>query len=174
MISLRFRPLGFDDLSLLHGWLHQPHVAAWWNEPLDLRGVRAKYGPRITGEEPTRVFVIERERPIGWIQWYRWSDYPVHAAHLGADPRDAGIDVAIGDPAAIGFGLGTRAIATFVDQEVFSHSDVAACLTDPDERNTRSIRAFERAGFAVVRTVCLPGELGSRKVVRRGREPLLD
>jgi hypothetical protein len=42
------------------------------------------------------MFVIEQEaRPIGWIQWYLWCDYPEHASQL-AEPGLAGIDLAIG------------------------------------------------------------------------------
>jgi len=82
-----FRPLVVDDLPLMHRWLATPHVRAWWHERLDLDGVRAKYMPGSEGIEPTHVFVIECARPIGWIQWYRWADYPEHAARLGADVR---------------------------------------------------------------------------------------
>jgi RimJ/RimL family protein N-acetyltransferase len=81
---ISFRPMRHTDLPLLQRWLQLPHVNAWWHEPLDLAGVVAKYGPRIDGVEPTHMFVIEHElRAIGWIQWYRWRDYPAHAARLG-------------------------------------------------------------------------------------------
>jgi hypothetical protein len=84
--------------SLLHRWLAEPHVLAWWHEPIDLHGIEAKYGPRIDGIEPTHVFAIEyHHRPVGWIQWYRWSDYQEHAQQLRAELESAGIDLAIGE-----------------------------------------------------------------------------
>lgn len=165
MIS--FRRLGRGDLPLLRRWLSEPHVDAWWHQPLDLAGLEAKYGPRIDGREPTHVYVIALgERPVGWIQWYRWSDYPEHAARLGAQPDTAGLDLAIGEPDLLGLGLGPRAICAFVEQVVFTEPSIAACVSDPEERNVRSLRAFEKAGFVSVRTVVLPGEEAPRRVVR--------
>jgi aminoglycoside 6'-N-acetyltransferase len=147
-----------------------PHVDDWWHESLDLAGVHAKYLPRIDGTEPTHVFVIEHGgRPIGWIQWYRWADYSEHAALLGAEPEAAGIDLAIGETEMIGLGLGSSAIRAFVECVVFTDPAITACISDPETRNGRSLRAFEKAGFGVVRTVQLPGESVTRHVVRRDR-----
>src|SRR5206468_1206980 len=58
-----FRPLGRTDFVLLERWLREPHVLAWWREALDLTGLETKYGPRIDGDEPTHVFVIEYQGP---------------------------------------------------------------------------------------------------------------
>lgn len=168
MTAIDFRPLRLDDLPLLERWLSMPHVDAWWHEPLDLAGVRAKYVPGIEGTEPIHVFVIGHgARPIGWIQWYRWADYPEHAALLGAGPESAGIDLAIGEAELIGVGVGSRAIRAFVDSIVFADPAITACVTDPDVRNDRSCRAFEKAGFTTVGTVQLPGESSLRRIMRR-------
>jgi RimJ/RimL family protein N-acetyltransferase len=168
--SISFRPFRRSDFPLLQEWLSAPHVAAWWNERLDLPGVEAKYGPRVNGTEPTHMFVIEQEvRPIGWIQWYLWSDYPAHAAQLGAEPASAGIDLEIGKLSMSGLGLGPRAIRKFVRQVVFSNPEVRAVVSDPQESNLRSLRAFAKAGFNVVRTVRIADEVCRRQVVRLDR-----
>jgi aminoglycoside 6'-N-acetyltransferase len=170
--QLSFRPLRRDDLPLLQRWLSMPHVDDWWHEPLDAAGVEAKYGPRIDGSEPTHVFLIEHgDRPIGWIQWYRWADYSQHATLLGAEAEAAGIDLAIGEAVMLGLGLGPRAIRAFVESVVFGDPAIVACVSDPQTDNTRSVRAFEKAGFHVVRTVELPGEPATRQVVRYDRRP---
>jgi aminoglycoside 6'-N-acetyltransferase len=71
-------------------------VAVWWHEHFDLAGLEAKYGPGIDGSEPIHVYLIQFEGlPIGWIQWYRWRDFPNHAIRLGANHRSAGIDLAM-------------------------------------------------------------------------------
>jgi RimJ/RimL family protein N-acetyltransferase len=166
--ALSFRPLELRDLPLMQRWHGEPHVRAWWRQDPDEHALLAKYGPRIDGTEPTHVFVIEqRTRPIGWIQWYRWRDYPEHAARLGADATSAGIDLAIGAPAMLGLGIGPRAIRAFVDRVVFRDASISACISDPEERNTRSLRAFERAGFVRMARV-RDGEL-DRCVMRRDR-----
>jgi RimJ/RimL family protein N-acetyltransferase len=173
--QLSFRPLRLEDLPLMQRWLSMPHVDAWWHEPLDAAGVQAKYAPRIDGSEPTHVFLIEHgAQPIGWIQWYRWADYPKHAALLGADPDMAGIDLALGEARMLGLGLGPQAIRAFLEKVVFQDTTIVACVSDPETRNTRSVRAFEKAGFNVVRTAQLPGERTTREVVRYQRARLTD
>jgi aminoglycoside 6'-N-acetyltransferase len=141
-------------------------VAAWWREPLDLAGVHAKYGPRVDGIEPTHVFVIEyRGRPAGWIQWYRWSDYPGHALQLGADLESVGLDLAIGEQEMTGKGLGPGAIRQFINQIIFVDPAISTVITDPEENNLRSLRAFKKAGFTVTKKVKLQGESFQRCVV---------
>lgn len=44
---LSFRPLQRSDFALLRRWLAEPHVDAWWHDPLDLGAIEQKYGPRI-------------------------------------------------------------------------------------------------------------------------------
>jgi aminoglycoside 6'-N-acetyltransferase len=145
-------------------------VAVWWHECLDLAGVEAKYGPRVDGDEPTHVFVIEHcERPVGWIQWYLWSAYPEHARQLKAEGSSAGIDLATGDIAMTGLGLGPAAICEFLRQIVFADSNVTAVITDPEEGNLRSLRAFKKAGFTVTNTAQLAGENVKRQIVRKDR-----
>ena len=68
-----------------------------------------------------------------------------------------------------GVGLGRVAIREFVRQVVFSNPEVRAVVSDPEENNLRSLRAFEKAGFKVVRTVRLMGEGCKRQVVRLDR-----
>jgi aminoglycoside 6'-N-acetyltransferase len=151
-----------------------PHVAAWWNERPDLASIEAKYGPRIDGLEPTHVFLMLTEgEPIGWIQWYSWADYPIRARQLGAEPCSAGIDLAIGKFDRIGIGLGPTAIGTFLGDIVFSDPSVCAVVADPEEDNVRSVRAFEKAGFKLTKTVQLANEACRRRVVRVER-PIID
>jgi aminoglycoside 6'-N-acetyltransferase len=164
---LTFRPLERADFRLLQKWLSAPHVAAWWHTSLDMEQMEGMFGPRIDGREPTHVFMIEHNGPpIGWIQWYRWSDYPEHARQLDADPRAAGIDLAIGEAALTGLGLGSAAIREFLRQIVFAEPDVIAVITDPEVGNVRSLRAFARVGFRTVKTVQLAGENCKRHVER--------
>jgi aminoglycoside 6'-N-acetyltransferase len=168
--SIAFRALCRSDFLLMEQWLREPHVLQWWREPLDAAGLEAKYGPRIDGVEPTHVFVIEQDgRPVGWIQWYRWSDYQSHAAKLGAAAGEAGIDLAIGEAALIGRGLGPLVIRAFLDRVVFADPSVMAVVSDPEAANIRSRRAFEKVGFQSGVAVVLDGERAPRVIVRLNR-----
>lgn len=167
-MSISFRPLRRSDLPLLQRWLSEPHVDRWWHQPFGLEELCAKYAPRIDGTEPTHVHLIDySNHPIGWIQWYRWADYPTHAAQLGAEPSTAGIDLAIGERDMIGRGLGPEVILGFLEGFVFVDRTITACVSDPEEQNVRSIRAFEKAGFVAVRSIDVDQTI--RRVVRLGR-----
>jgi len=151
-------------------WLAAPHVAVWWNEPFDLASLEAKYGPRIDGSEPVYVYVIQFGGvPIGWIQWYRWRDFPEHAIRLGADDRSAGIDLAIGEVEMTGRGLGPAVIREFGTNYIFVNSDLGSIVADPSVRNLHSVSAFKKAGFSVASTVQLVDEAFERLVVRLDR-----
>ncbi len=147
---IAFRPLERSDYPLLQEWLAAPHVAVWWHAQSDLASLEAPYSPRVDGIEPTHLLAIEQEcRPIDWIQWYRWSDYPEHTRQLGAEAASAGIDLAIGELKMTGVGLGPVIIRQFLDRFVFTHSCICAVMADPEESNLRSLHAFRKAGFGL-------------------------
>jgi len=162
--------MGRSDFPLLQKWLAAPHVAVWWNEPFDLASIEAKYGPGIDGREPIHVCLIEFDCfPIGWIQWYRWRDFPKHAIQLGADRRSAGIDLAIGEIEMTGRGLGPAVIREFGINYIFPSGDVDAIVADPEVSNLHSVSAFKKAGFNLVSKVQLINEGFERHVARWNR-----
>ena len=102
--------------------------------------------------------------PVTLVVRPRWSRYQ-HESPLDA----AGIDLAIGELALLGRGLGPRVIRAFVERIVFADPALTACITDPRSANQRSLRAFAKAGFTRVAVVQLQGEPYTREVVRRDR-----
>jgi RimJ/RimL family protein N-acetyltransferase len=165
-----FRALRREDLPHLQRWLAAPHVAKWWRQSAASEVVNAEYIARIEGREPTYLYVIEHAgRAIGFIQWAHFRDYPEHALRIGAGSGAAAIDLAIGELDAVGRGLGSRVIRAFVEQVVFDDPNISTCITDPEQDNTRSLRAFAKAGFKHARTIAAaPGE-SPRCVVERAR-----
>ena len=150
--GLGFRPLTEDDLELVAAWLATPHVRAWWRAPADIESVRAKYLPRIRGDEPTEVFVASLDgEPIGIIQRYRFLDHGSWAATIAATehvfPGAAGIDYLIGDAARIGRGIGTAMIDRFSAQLFDELPDVDVIVVTPQADNRASCRALEGAGY---------------------------
>jgi aminoglycoside 6'-N-acetyltransferase len=164
--AISFRRLSRADLGLLTIWLNTPHVYAWWGEtsgsgflggPDDtaatLEMVEAVYGAAIDGYGSTEHHVIQTDgEPIGMIQWYRLADEPGYAAEIGESADGtAGVDVLIGNPDAVGRGVGPLVIAAFVRSVVLAAPGVRRVVAGPDARNARSVRAFEKAGFRPVR-----------------------
>lgn len=87
-----FRRLALSDLPRLVGWFAQPEIARWWNQPATLDAVAAKYGPRVSNREATRMWIAVIETvPSGLLQSYRHADYPNHETAAGV-PDAVGID----------------------------------------------------------------------------------
>lgn len=141
------------DLPLIARWMNDPAVAAYWG--LD--------GPPERTEEHVRAqLALEHTRPllarlsgraIGYWELYRAADDPL-AAYYPAEPDDLGVHLLIGEADCRGIGLGGLLLRALADaaQRVRPRRLVA----EPDERNTASVRAFARAGFAVAGTLDLP------------------
>jgi aminoglycoside 6'-N-acetyltransferase len=170
--GIRFRSLTFDDLEIMHRWLNGDFVARWWPGWPRLEQVREKYGPRITGKDPTQGFIIEvGPREVGFIQCYRdLADAP-HFRSLILNPEHAaGIDLFIGERVDAHHGLGPRVIRQFLRDVVFATAETTGCIIDPAQNNAAAIRAYEKAGFQYVGTAHAPGELEPSRVMSIGRE----
>jgi aminoglycoside 6'-N-acetyltransferase len=135
--------------------------------------VEAKYGPTIDRGGTTHRFVIKGNgAAIGLIQWYRLRDFPDYAIAIGEDPdRGAGMDLFIGDPNAIGRGIGSEAIRRFADSMVPRSDGMDRVVSGPARDNLRSIRAFEKAGFQHVRDALVPGERVPEAIMVLDRRP---
>ena len=168
--ALRFRGLAADDLPLLHEWLQRPHVRRWWNDHETLEDVVAHYLPSVEGDDPTDLYLaLLGERPVGFVQTYLVADYAEYVALVGGGDGIAGVDLFLADEELTGGGLGTEVLRRFVDEIVFARPQTVACLADPDVRNRASVRAFEKAGFRVVRELVDPGDGQTHALVRRDR-----
>ena len=155
MISLW--PMTLDDLPLVRRWLDQPHVARWWLSATATDVELESYAASIRGEDPTAMLIASRGgEPIGFGQWYAWSDYPTDAAGVGARPGDCGI-YAVGEPAALGSGVGTDLVAALV-AEVRAPRPNAGIIADPEATNHASRRVLEKNGFQLLAERPVPSE----------------
>jgi len=149
--ELTFRAMREADLELIQMWLGLPHVAKWYVSGSTVEQELDELRQCIAGEQPTQALVVlERGRPVGWCQWYVCSDYPDHAAGVGAEPGDIGVDYAIGDPARVGKGVGTSLIAALI-AHVRERHPAAGFVADPEATNRASRRVLEKNGFELVR-----------------------
>jgi aminoglycoside 6'-N-acetyltransferase len=156
--ELTFRSMREADLELVRTWLGLPHVAAWYLAGSTVEQELDELRQCIAGEQPTyALMVLERGRPIGWCQWYVCGDYPDHAAGVGAEPGDIGVDFAIGDPARVGKGVGTSLIAALV-AHVRDRHPAAGFVADPEATNRASRRVLEKNGFELIREGTIASE----------------
>ena len=162
-VTVSLRAMGMGDLAAVARWLSQSHVREWWRggDASD-DAVRDEYAPAIAGEAPTALFVIEHQRrAVGMMQCYRIADYPPWAATLrvACDASNAaGIDYLIGEPDAVGLGIGTAAITQFVPIVFARWPEVDAIVVAMQQGNPASWRALEHAGFRRVWQGCLDSD----------------
>jgi RimJ/RimL family protein N-acetyltransferase len=158
-VRIGFRPLAADELPLLHEWLQREHVQLWWTDRETYDEVVRHYLPAIEGSAPTDLYLILSDgRPVGFIQTYRVSDYPEYRDLVAVEEGVAGVDLFVAEPELTGRGFGSEALRRFVADIVFSDPEIHACVADPDAENIASLRAFEKAGFRVVRRFVDPND----------------
>ncbi|MBX9925486.1 MAG: acetyltransferase [Hyphomicrobiaceae bacterium] len=145
MDTYTFRPVTPPDLTLILGWLRQPHVRDWWGDPSDEIALIAEglAMPSVT------CLLVETLRPssglsepFAYVQhWDAKLDIEFHDLPDGT----RGIDPFIGVPDMVGCGHGAR----FLRQLACNLVDAGApmVIIDPDPANRRAIRAYQKAGF---------------------------
>jgi aminoglycoside 6'-N-acetyltransferase len=142
------RAMTRGDLRELTRWRRTEHLRRWWasdGEPT-AAAVEAKYGPRIDGMSPTRMWVAEvNGRSVGFLQDYRIGDYPDYAV-LGPDPDAIGVDYALAEESS-GRGLGARVLWAWMMRTRHRFPDATTYFAAPDHRNARSLRMLAKAGF---------------------------
>ena len=166
-LGITFRLVTQADLASLHDWLIRPHVAEWWAPTPTLSELEAEYGPAIDGADSTRPYIAcLDDAPLGFIHSYValgsgdgwWEDV--------TDPGVRGIDQFLADGERLGQGLGTLMVRAFV-ATLLDDPSVSAVQTDPDPRNSRAIRCYEKSGF--VRIGEIDTKDGRALLMRRDR-----
>lgn len=144
-----FRSLDFSDVPLIHQWFNLPHVMRFyslrkWTE----NEVLEKLKPYISGDKPVLGFIVlMNEKPIGYVQQYKVSDYPWPNQNLSEEivKNAAGMDVFIGEEALLGKGIGKQIIQKFVESKIWPMFQY--CIVDPDIRNVAAIKCYEKLNF---------------------------
>ena len=173
MAVFTFRKLTEADFPLMFRWLNTPLLLDIWSfgEAPVYEEMAEKYRRYIRGEKPTHPFMIECDGvPIGYIQCYRWRDWPEDAQYLELTEEAASLDVFIGEEAYRGHGLGSALIRQFAREEIFARwPEVASVVITPEVANERAIRAYERAGCIRGRVLHPPHEPRPIQLMRLAR-----
>jgi aminoglycoside 6'-N-acetyltransferase len=143
----------------------------WWSKRETYDDVVEHYLPAIEGRDPTELYLIVLDdRPIGFIQTYLVCDYADYAGLVGVGEGVAGVDIFIAEPELTRRGIGSEALRAFTRDIVFARPTTIACVADPDAENVASIRAFEKAGYRVVRELVDPSDGRPHALVRIDRD----
>ena len=146
-VTLRAMTRG--DLPDVARWRSADHVERWYagGGPPTLAAVTERYGPRIDGMVPVRMWVVEvNGRSVGFCQDYRIRDHPDYAVPT-PDPDAVGVDYALGEVHLVGSGIGTAMLWAWLVSARRRYPEVATCFSAPDHRNRASLRVLEKVGF---------------------------
>jgi len=132
------------DLPLLERWLRSSHVVQWWGTPDQHLTALAK---RPSG---THAIITADGSPAGYLCWQRLSSSELEVAGLSDLPEGlVDIDILVGEPGLLGCGIGPRALVLLLAK---LHGDgVGFAGLGTSASNSVAIRAFEKAGFRLVR-----------------------
>lgn len=142
-MNLRIREIAHDDLPLIEQWLRAEHVRGAWGDPAgNLHLLRSALAP---GDG--RAIIETDGRRIGLVLWQHPTREELDVAGLADIPTSAiDIDILIGEPDAIGRGLGPKAIG-LVAEKALSDPAVPFAMACVGVDNPVSQRAFAKVGF---------------------------
>ncbi len=157
---------GGRDLALLHRWMNDPSVAAFWQlagpAAVTARHVRAQVD---AGHSVPCFGVLGGVRMSYW-ELYRADRDPL-AGHYPACPHDTGVHLLVGGGADRGRGLGSLLIRAVSDLVFDNHASCARVLAEPDVHNVASVAAFLNAGFHFRAELALPDKRAALMVRER-------
>jgi aminoglycoside 6'-N-acetyltransferase len=147
-MKFRFVSVTADDTPMLRNWLSTPSSREWWGDPD--HEIELIFDGEKTGESSGYI-VHGDDGPFGYIQSWPCEKQPAEA--IKDEPWVAkqyagtlGVDITIGRPDLLGKGLGTEVVRQFC-QKLFAEG-APRLIIDPDAKNLRAVRAYEKAGFS--------------------------
>ncbi|WP_343233620.1 GNAT family N-acetyltransferase [Streptomonospora sp. PA3] len=148
------RPHG-ADLETVHAWMHLPHVAPFFDQAWS----RERWAEEIAAQRAgtfSRPFIVSRDgADLAYVELYR-AARDVVAPHYDADPHDIGFHIAIGDPGAIGRGVGAEILDAFAAAVFAADPACRRIVMEPDAGNAAACRAARKAGLAFITEADLP------------------
>jgi RimJ/RimL family protein N-acetyltransferase len=131
-------------------------VAEWWGEPGTIAELEQDFFPSAPSQAKTLAYIASQGgAPIGFIQSYVAMGSGGGWWEQEADPGVRGIDQFLAHAEQLGQGLGSTMVHAFV-QQLFLDATATTVQTDPSPRNTRAIRSYRKAGFAVHGEIVTP------------------
>nr|WP_206314651.1 GNAT family N-acetyltransferase [Streptomyces coryli] len=175
--AFSLRPVRLEtDLPLLHGWMNDPAVAAFWElagpEERTAAHLRAQLDPDGPARHSIPCLGLLDGTPMSYWEIYR-ADLDPLAAHYDASPHDTGLHLLIGRAADRGRGLGTALLRAAADLVLDHRPQCERVLAEPDVRNAPSIAAFLGAGFGYHGELTLPDKRASLMVRERALRHIL-
>lgn len=148
--AVQLGPFDVKLSGLLARWLSEPHVSPWYPDPED--HLSWALSPPNGGD---RAFILSDGTPVGYIRWQVVSREVLDTVGLTDIPGGAvDVDILIGEPNCVAKGIGPTALGLLLAR--LGETVPLVGLTT-SIRNTVAQRAFQKAGFHILRRYSPPG-----------------
>lgn len=151
----QFRKIIKADLPLLKSWLDTPIVRQWWGDPSDEVGVMRR---DVNDSKIVMQVVLHEGEPFAFVQDYRVHDWPHkdYDQYYKVLPKTTrGVDTFIGREDFYGKGHGSAYLTLYIAHLLAGGAE--QIVIDPNARNERAIRAYEKAGFSKWKEIVADG-----------------
>jgi aminoglycoside 6'-N-acetyltransferase len=150
--KLSVRPLQPSDAHVLLGWLNDERVLEFYegrDRPHDMQMIQDHFLSK-KGDPVVGCLVEHEDEPIGYVQYYPTSDGDKECYGYSLTESIYGMDQFIGEPSYWNRGIGTQLVTAMADF-LFREMRASKVIMDPQARNPRSIRCYEKCGFTKVK-----------------------
>lgn len=128
--AINFKLLDLADCTLLHAWLQQEHIRAFWDDgDRTIQEVISHY-MSLTNNTKRFMFFID-SLPAGYIQSYI------------IDENNTGLDFFIGNSDFLGKGYAIIILKKFID----TYCSNKTVIVDPAITNQKAIHIYQKLGF---------------------------
>ena len=167
--TFSLHPLDPDrHTDLLHRWMNDPEVARFWGMGWPPERI-ARYLCRQLDSAHSVPYLGALDcEPMSYWELYR-AEQDRLAEQYPARRGDAGVHLLLGPAGYRGRGLGATLLRAVSDWQL--RTDAERVVAEPDVRNTRSVRAFQRAGFRQAGEIDLPDKRAVLLIRGEGTEP---
>jgi acetyl CoA:N6-hydroxylysine acetyl transferase len=164
--EFQLRPVEPDDLDLLVQWMNDPEVDRFWELAGPAERTATHLAARQAAEHAIPYVGVLAGVPMSYWELYR-ADLDPLAAYYEAHEHDGGVHLLLGPEPFRGKGLAAPLLREVVDRMFAEDDRMTRIVAEPDVRNERSIRAFERAGFRRTSELRLPDKQAALMVRER-------
>lgn len=173
LFTLRAAEPEVDD-ELVHAWMNDPEVARFWELAKPVDEIAAYLRVQVRAAHSAPYVGLLDGTPVSYWEVYR-ADLDPLARHYRARPGDVGVHLLLGPSGYRGRGLGAGLLSAVAEWQLgerpASGHGAPRVVAEPDVRNGRSVRAFERAGFTRVADVDLPDKRAALMIRDRRGTP---
>lgn len=163
-----FRPVDFDrDLSTLHEWMHQPHIAPFWKLNLPMSEFKQWLKQSIEADHKDIYIGTFNGKPVCYLIAYSIEKDPIKEFYEYRN-GDLGMHLLIGPREYLNREDGLSMIRSMIIFLFDHYKEARRIIGEPDIRNRIVIPILKKLGGEVISKINLQNKKASLIVGERG------